>query len=135
MLKFKEVKLPSGAILKVVAAPFAESKALYQALLEEGKGISLGSKGELGDLIKNVFCFGFSSPKIEKCLWDCFSRCLYNDGKNELKIDHDTFEPASARQDYTMVCIEVAKENVAPFTKSLMLLYSQVLEKAESTPA
>jgi len=130
-MSFREVKLPSGAVLKIAPAPFAESKALYEALLEELRGISIGSKIEMGELIKNAFCVGFSSPKVSDCLWTCLGRCLYNDRK----IDQDTFEPVKARVDYTTVCVEVAKENVDPFVKSLMQLYSQILASAESTPA
>jgi hypothetical protein len=34
----REVKLKSGAVLKLQAAPFKDAKALYQALLREMKG-------------------------------------------------------------------------------------------------
>lgn len=134
-MEFREVKLPSGATLKVAPAPFAASKALYQALLKEMKGISVSGKGELGDLIKNVFCAGFSSPEIEACLWKCMAHSLYDNGKDQRKVDADTFEPVEARQDWTVVCIEVAEENVTPFGKSLMQLYFQYLASAESTQA
>lgn len=133
---FKEVKLPSGAVLKLASAPFATSKALYQALLKEMKAVNIGSKGELGDTMKNIMCAGFSSPEVERCLEACMGHCLYDDGKGRCaKIDKDTFEPLAAREDYTSVCIEVAQENVSPFGKSLFALYCQMLASAESTPA
>lgn len=132
-MSFKEIKLPSGAILKVAPAPFADSKALYQAILEEGKGIKVNSREEFGDLVKNVFCYSFASPKIEACLWKCFEKCLYDDTKGSAaKIDKDTFEPTERRQDWTQVCFEVAMENVSPFARGLMPLYSQILASAES---
>ena len=57
------------------------------------------------------------------------SRCLYNGSK----IDNDTFEAAEARQDYIKVCAEVAKENVAPFVKSLFADYQTLSSMIEST--
>lgn len=132
---FKEVTLPSGAILKIAPATFAESKALYQAMLEEAVHINIGSQGELGNVFKDLFCMGFASKKIEACLEACFKKCIYNDGKGDLKIDKDTFEPVSAREDYLTVCMEVAKENVSPFMKSLYAEYRRVLAMIESRRA
>ena len=120
----REIKLPSGAILKVSPAKFEDSKALYQSVLEELKMISFNSKTELGLIYKDLFCAGFSSKKIELCLWECMKKCTYNNGKTgDLKIDQDTFEPVSARDDYIKVCMEVAKENIDPFVKSLYAEY------------
>lgn len=124
----KKVKLPSGATLTITLAPFAVSKALYQAMLKEAKGVAVDSKTEMVALYKDFFCVGFSSPEIEKTLWECFQRCTYDGGKGDLKIDSDTFEPAEARDDYWTVCMEVAKENVLPFTKSLFAEYSHIFQ-------
>lgn len=123
----REVKLPSGAVLEVSPSPFAVSKALYQALLKEARGLNISTKAELQSVYKEIFCAGFSSPEIEECLWECFSRCIYRDKRGALKIDADTFEPVEARDDYMKVCLEVAKENVLPFAKSLYAEYLQML--------
>lgn len=123
----REVKLPSGAILKVNPGTFAQSKALYQAILEEGKGVLISNKTDMASVYKDLFCIGFSSQKIEACLWVCFSHCIYSSGKGDLKIDQDTFEPVTARDDYLTVCMEVAKENIHPFVKSLYAEYGQAL--------
>ena len=131
----REVKLPSGAILKINLAPFAESKALYQAVLSEGKGIELSIATDTVTLYKQFFCVGFSSPEIERCLWKCMERCTYNGGKGDLKIDEDTFEPVEARDDYMSVCIEVGKENILPFMKSLYAEYKQILATMPSIPS
>lgn len=120
----REVKLPSGAILVLNPAPFADSKALYQAVLKEAKGVAFTTKVEMGNVYKDLFCAGFSSPEIEKCLWVCMPRCTYN----KLKITEDTFEPVSAREDFIIVCMEVAKENIHPFVKSLFAEWSNALE-------
>lgn len=127
-----EVKLPSGAVLKITLAPFEDSRGLYQTLLEELKYLKLDMNAEIdGNLLKDIFCSGFSSKKVEAALWKCMLRATYNDAK----ISIDTFEPAEAREDYLTVCFEVAKENIMPFTKSLYAKYSQVLEKLKPNPA
>lgn len=115
----KEIKLPSGAILKISNTPFAISKALYQAVLEEMKGLSLTAGTDMNEVLKNLFCIGFSSKKIETALSECLKRCTYNDGKGDLKIDDSTFEAPSAREDYTILCVEVMMENISPFMKGL----------------
>jgi hypothetical protein len=111
----KEITLTSGNVIKVWPASFEVSRALYQALLEECKGLKLNTQDEMMSLYKDVFCIGFSSKKIEACLWECFKKVHYSD----MKIDKDTFEPLAARGDYVEVCLLVAKENVDPFVKGL----------------
>lgn len=123
-----EKKLPSGAVLKITPAPFAEAKALYQACLEELRGLHVDPHEELDvNLFKNLFCVGLASKKIEAALVPCMKRALYND----LKIDEQTFEPIEARQDYVVTCFEIAKENIAPFAKSLYAEFSPLLAKIQ----
>lgn len=111
------IKLPSGAELRITLAPFAASKALYQAVLEEVKFLQLTSSTEVDfSLLKDLICVGFSSRKIEQALEECMKRCLYNG----MKITADTFENEDARQDYLQVCFEVGKANIEPFLKALM---------------
>jgi hypothetical protein len=128
----KSVQLPSGAKLVITVSPFAVSRALYQALLEELKGLKLDPKAEIDvNLWKDLFCSALSSKKIEACLEECMKRATYN-GR---KIDSDTFEPVEARGDYFDVCFEVAKENVLPFAKSLYAQYADILAKVKSALA
>jgi hypothetical protein len=128
----KKSKLPSGAELEVWVSPFEKSKALYQALLEEARGISFDPNAHIDvNLFKDLFCAGFSSKKIEICLKACFEKATYN-GK---RIDENTFEPMEARQDYLEACFEVAQENVAPFLKSLYAKYKITLENLKSSLA
>lgn len=131
----REVKLPSGAVLKITPAPFADAKALYQALLKEAQGVEIHSKMEMTNLYKELFCRGFSSPEVEKCLWKCLERCTYNGGNGDLRVSNDTFEPVSARDDYMSVCMEVAKENVLPFVKSLYAEYQRILAMMPEDPS
>lgn len=121
-----KVALPSGAELEIMIAPFAQSRALYQAILEELKDVKLDPKAEVDvNFIKDLFCAGLSSKKIEEALGPCLGRATYN----KLKITNDTWEPKEARQDYMHACFEVAKENVAPFMKTLTPQLSIVLER------
>lgn len=131
----KEIKLPSGAVLKISHTPFAISKALYQAVLEEAKQLKFETGRDLGDILKDVFCLGFSSKRIEAALYECFKRCTYNDGKGDFKIDETTFESMEARQDYTLVCIEVAHENVSPFMNGLSAGSKRILATMQNTPS
>lgn len=131
----EEIKLPSGATLKITLSPFAIAKALYQAALTEMRMVGITSNTDMTTIYKEIFCVGFSSPEIEKCLWECFKRCTYNSGKGELRINDQTFEPESAREDYLSVCMEVAKANILPFMKNLYAEYQRILATIPNTPA
>lgn len=118
----REVKLPSGATLTVVPAPFAEAKKLFQAVMGEIRAVPVTSGGtDAGDALKNLFAQGFASPVVDAMLQPCLGRCLYNGQK----ITGETFEPETARQDYVPVCLEVASENVLPFGSALFAAFSQ----------
>lgn len=127
----REVVLPSGAVLKITVAPFADSKRLCQAVLRQASAIQLADKLDIAYFLKDVFCLSFSSPEIEAALWECFKRCTYNSGDADAKISSDTFEDVKARDDYMVVCIEVAKDNIFPFMKSLYAQFSTVVGLAE----
>lgn len=126
----REVKLPSGAVLKITLAPFADSKALLNAVLEESKGLRVNPEDEVDvNLFKDIFCSGLSSKKIEAALMVCMGRVLYNDRK----IDGETFEAEEARQDYIMACFEVASDNIRPFMKSLFAEFGAILASLKSS--
>lgn len=127
-MSFREIKLESGAVLKVAPAPFVEARDLYQALLSEIKDVSAPGQMEIREAVTRLLCVGFSSKKIEAAVWKCMERCLYQ----ESKITVDSFEPASARGDYILVVTEVVLENVTPFGKSL---YAQLRRITEMTTA
>lgn len=127
----REVKLPSGAVLKVAPAPFSDAKKLYQALLREFRDVPVSGKVDVGEFIKNLICAGISSQAVDACLEPCMRRCLYNGAK----INDDTFEPIAARDDYMIVIKEVLQENISPFVKSLYAEFRQLLSTIESTQA
>ncbi len=128
----KEITLSEGAVLKIGPAPFEASKNLFQALLDEAKAVKLDPTAEVDvNLYKDLFCIGLSSKKIESALKPCLEKCLYNG----LKIDASTFEDVKAREHYLDICFEVTKENVAPFTKTLMQKYSQIFQMINTAHA
>lgn len=112
----RELVLPSGATLKITPAEFIVSKALFQAVSRELRSVR---GANIDDILKDIFCASIASPEIEACVWECFKRCLYNSGAGDFKITADTFEAVERRVDYVKVCIEVAKDNITPFVKSL----------------
>jgi hypothetical protein len=125
----RDVKCPSGQMLTVQAAPFEDSKSLYQALLKEIKFIDVKEDIDPLKLMKDVFCAGFSSSQIDHELTKCFKRCTYADKGIQKKIDMKTsFESDEGREDYLFVCMEVIKENVSPFLKHLSAQFSELLE-------
>lgn len=131
----KEINLPSGAILKITLAPFSDSKALYQAILEEIKSIEFTSTTDMSNVFKNVACATFSSKKIENSLDVCFKRCTYDFGKGDLRIDSQTFEREESRIDYIPVCSAVIEENITPFLKSLFAEFQRFMLKIPSVQA
>lgn len=119
------VTLPSGKKLDITLGAFAESKALYQAFLEESKSVRIEKTDELDvNMLKDLFCMGLSSKKIEAALEACLKRCAYNGHK----ITDATFEDVAAREDYLPICLEVARVNIEPFMKSLFAQYGAALE-------
>ena len=124
----KEHKLPSGAMLRFELAPFKESRALYQSILREVKEVRLDDKDELNmDLFKNIFCTLLSSEEIEKCIFVCMEKSLYNN----FKITEESFEPEEARQDYLECLMTVAWENILPFGKALFAEYAPIIAKVK----
>lgn len=106
--------LPSGAELTVNVAPFKDSKFLFQVMAKEWRGINPAVMVS-GEGMSQMFLSAFSSLDVEKALWPCMGRSLYNGEK----ITPETFEKEEARQDFIPACLEVVAENITPFTKGL----------------
>src|SRR5574343_678337 len=122
------MKLPSGAELEITLSPFEDAKNLLQVISAEGIELKLDANQEIDvNFFKGIFLKAISSKKIEAALKVCMSRATYNGQK----IDKDTFEDPAAREDYLLVCMEVAKENLSPFTKSLSALFGQLFDQAK----
>jgi hypothetical protein len=123
----KEVKLPSGSVLKIGNIPFELANNLKKVVLKELNHLNVKTDIQVMELCKNYICMTFSSDEVEKCLWECFKKCSYDCGKGELKIDKDSFESAQAREDFTAIQIAVAEECLFPFLKSLYALSLRLL--------
>ncbi len=125
----KKVKLPSGAELEITIGSFAESKALYVAMMKEIKSLKVDASQDIDhNFLKDLFCAGFSSSEIDACLEVLMKRCTYGG----IKITKDSFEEVDKRQDYMLVCFEVASANVAPFTKGLFAEFSALVAKVKA---
>jgi hypothetical protein len=126
----KEVKLPSGSTVSFndPPAPWEESQALYEALLEEGKRVRVSDADEIFNVMKDVFCTAYASRSVKMAMKPLLARVLYNGAK----ITDATWEPVAAREDYYDLITEVAKENIAPFVKPLMQQFSPILAKIRS---
>lgn len=122
----REITLPSGAILKIQPATFAEAKDLHQAILEEIKQIRYDGPFHSFNFFKEAICSLFSSKNVQKYLEKCLKRCLYND----FRIDDSTFEKKETWVDYTDVLHEVGKENIDPFMDRLCALLNTYHVKA-----
>lgn len=128
----KVIDMPSGAKLDISVSPFADSRALYQSILEEGKALKLDPEADVDvNFFKDLFCSAMASKKIEAALNKCFERVTYKG----LRVDNDTWEPVENREDYFDACFAVAKENITPFTKNLSAKYSLILEMLKKAQA
>lgn len=123
------MKLPSGRELQVTLSPFKISKTLFQAMLDELRVMEVNPDTNIDtNFWKNAFCAGFSSKKVEICLNECFERAIID----KVKVGDDSFEKVEHRDDYLAVCLEVARVNVSPFTKTLFAEFSLFTEKMQS---
>lgn len=124
----KEVKLPSGSLLKIGEIPFSEAKDLFESVLIEFKKTPFSSQTDLASVLKEVLCFAYASSNVEKAMKVVFGRCLYNSGKGDFKIDDSCFEPVHTREDYVIVYQEVLEHTLAPFMKNLSVVFARLSE-------
>lgn len=110
----REVNLPSGAKLNVSSAPFKDAKQLFQVMAKEWKDLDPSVMASPSGMTA-MFMAAFSSVEVEKALWPCMVRSLYNGQK----IVPDTFEPEEARQDFIPAALEIVADNITPFTRGL----------------
>ncbi len=87
---------------------------MFQVMAKEWKDLDpkilTSSEGMM-----HMFMSAFSSSDVDKTLWQCMVRSLYNGEK----ITPDVFEPEESRQDFIPACLEVVADNITPFTKGL----------------
>lgn len=120
-------ELPSGAVLEITLAPFADANKLFKIVGKEFKQIGIKPDQELLDanFLKDCFCTLISSDEVIAAIMVCAKRCTYNG----LKITEETFEPAEARGDYIVALTLIAQENVIPFMSGLYAQYKTIFGK------
>jgi hypothetical protein len=120
----KEITLNSGKVLKVDLCEFEIGKDLFQAVMEEIKALKMDENASIDvNFYKDLFCAYISSKRIESCVWRCFDKVIYDN----MKVNKDLFNTnLQAREDYLDIVWEVAKENLAPFTKNLYAQFSRI---------
>lgn len=130
----QEFKLESGATLEVTMGSFQEANALKNALLTAVKGtkglddavVQAASGGiqnaDVGPILDAILGTA-TSETVERCLFKCFERCLYD----KVKITPDLFDDPkmglSLRQDYYSIAIKVIQVNCSPFLQGALSLY------------
>ena len=133
----EKVSLPSGAELEMTLAPFLEGERLFSATAECLKGVKVDGNAEVGDLtsnlnsLKDMFLSCLTSKEMKDAILACLKRCTYN---GQRITSWDIFDDIKAREDYLMVCWEVVKFNLTPFTKSLISKFSGLLENVKTNP-
>lgn len=130
-----EITLKSGAKLTIGSTPFVESKNLFQAVVKCMKDVEMDEKNNsLEAFVGALLGAQLSDTEIEKCLWVCMGRCTYSDGTKAVKIDMTIFEDIKVRMDFIDICLEVGKENLAPFMKALYVALPRLTEMIRNTP-
>lgn len=132
----KEIPLESGAVLNIGDTPFAESKELFQAMLRSGKANGFDFTTEQ-TMAGSLLAAGFTSPEVEKAMWVCLGRCTYGtdpDATKNKRITKESFESADTRVDFVAVCVEVAIENIGPFTKGLYAVLPRIAGLIKNIP-
>lgn len=131
----KKVSLPSGAELEITLAPFMEGERLFAAAAECLKSVKIDGNTDVEDLtsninsVKDAFLNCLTSQDMKDAILACLKRCTYN---KQRITSWDVFDRVDAREDYLMVCWEVVKFNLTPFTKSLFSKLSGLVELAKT---
>ena len=122
------LELKSGNHAELSPASFAAASDLRRVLARELAGTTFNFSGDLGALmakdvsaIMNVICQLVASEAVEKGVFKCLERCLYNGQK----ITRDTFEKPESWPDFLPIAVEVVKMNVLPFFSGLNLSLSE----------
>lgn len=132
----KKVSLPSGAELEITLAPFMEGERLFSATAECLKKVNVDAQTQVDDLtanlngLKNALLECLTSHNFKESLLACLKRCTYN---KQRVTSWDIFDDINAREDYLVVCWEVVKFNLTPFTKNLFSKLSGLLENAKTS--
>lgn len=111
--------------LRITPASFADAMTLQKAMMKAIKGSNVELPGSTKDDISlsgfiDALASTISSDEVESALFKCAEKAIYNDQK----ITRDFFEPVENRELYYPIMLEVVKENIGPFTKKIVSLFS-----------
>lgn len=121
-------------------ATFREVTNLKRAILSEIQKNPLGLKltgessnildkeislDEILNFIKNTVIGLELSESLENCIFECLERCTYDTTEQINKALFD--KKPEIWQDYYEIVFECVKENISPFIKSLVSLWSTIL--------
>lgn len=147
--------MPSGAVLSVTTAPFADAWALTKATLKSLKGVALSREdlgrdfAALGDaatavpaIFDRIISF-VTSDEVEGAVFKCAARALYAPaGSPEdfpgLRVERGLFDDPKygnqAREDYAQIIVRVLEVNCKPFlAKALSGLWAPARAAASGT--
>ena len=128
--------MPSGALLVVTVAPFADAWALMRASLKTLKGLGLKQedlKGDMGSILESPSMFTLimdrivdfaTSPDVEAAVWKCATRALYVPAGSDpafpgMRVGPQLFDDPEhgtrAREDYARIVAGILEVNCKPF--------------------
>jgi len=126
--------------LDIKIASFEEGFELQKAVVEALRKIDFRleriiDEANFPELLKNIITgmalSYISEPSVQKPLWACLGRCLYN-GK---RITKETFDDAANRKDFIPVAVKCIEANIEPFTEGLLSAWRLVAPvQVENSP-
>lgn len=144
--------MPSGAVLVVTMAPFADSMALMKASMRTLKGMELKPedlKREMEDFLRSPGAISLmldrvvefaTSPEVETAVWRCSQRALYIPLGSPVEFPGHRVGPAlfddpehghAARGDFAKIVTALLEVNCLPFLEKAL---SGLLRPKESGP-
>lgn len=128
----KQLKGTTGKIITINPAKFKHTKLLRECIARElmKHKIDIGNPktleqisknikeniGELINLLKDVLLGLETSQEFNNVIWLCLQECTYDNAMITEQLFDDIPE---YREDYDLIVMEVVKENLRPFLKSL----------------
>jgi hypothetical protein len=120
-----EYTCASGAKLGITMSDFETAHALRKAVIKLTETLQAKTKEEAETELSLKI---MTSEEVEKSLFKCFGRCVYEGFKLNKGLFDDPNLGEQLRGDYDEICSQVIKVNCGPFTKA-----SSISEKKPET--
>ena len=105
--------------MKAVDIQLSDS-VLGAALSKDPRAIMAALGGSDVNGLKNIVMQLLGSQEVEEAVFMCMVKCtLQPEGEAVQKITAATFEPEARREDFIPAAVEVIRQNLTPFIKSL----------------